>query len=285
MKILTIILTLLTVISTEASELKDERVIRKTMDVENPENFYLEIRNIQGDVIVKPSAGTTLELEVVITITAEKEEDLQRGIKEMSLLEVVKKTKAFYSVDAPFITHHWDGEKLRGFSSNSSNAGYIYKYDFVVKVPSEINLKAGTVDNGHITISDITGDIEAANVNGNIRIQGAQEVINANTINGKVDIIYGANPTKDGNFHSINGDITLGLQEGFNAQVQTKSMNGEFFSAFDFEYLQPSITVNTSKKGNGTTYKIGEKPSVQIGKAGPKLSFETLNGDVYLKRS
>jgi hypothetical protein len=64
-----------------------------------------------------------------------------------------------------------------------------------------------------------------------------------------------------------------------------KSMHGEFFTDLqDLERQPAKVVRNTSQQGSNTTYKIDKRQSYKAGKGGAELSFETLNGNIYLKK-
>jgi hypothetical protein len=47
----------------------------------------------------------------------------------------------------------------------------------------------------------------------------------------------------------------------------------------------PSKVITTQSKNNkGTTYKLSKNSDVRIGSGGKLFKFETLNGDIYIKK-
>lgn len=62
-------------------------------------------------------------------------------------------------------------------------------------------------------------------------------------------------------------------------------MNGEFYTDFqEVERLPARVTKVQEKKGDGIVYKLNAIPSVRFGKGGKIFKFETLNGNVYIKK-
>jgi hypothetical protein len=62
-------------------------------------------------------------------------------------------------------------------------------------------------------------------------------------------------------------------------------MNGDLFTDFDDAQLLPvSATKVKEKRGEGMIYKLNKTTTVRIGKGGRTFSFETLNGDVFIKK-
>ena len=177
----------------------------------------------------------------------------------------------------------WEDERIEGFRINEC-PDYEYNYHFKVKLPQDAQLSASTINEGDVIITGITNTIKANNVNGNIDIKGAKNIKCVNTINGYIKVVFTENPTINGSYQTINGDITLMLRNKLNTQVHSKSMNGEIYSAFDYKYLKPTVKVNKTNRGRGTTYSIGQATGIVIGNGGPEITIETLNGDMFLKK-
>lgn len=62
-------------------------------------------------------------------------------------------------------------------------------------------------------------------------------------------------------------------------------MNGDFYTDFPgAELLPASVTKVQEKKGEGMVYKLNATTAVRFGKGGRIFKFETLNGNVYIKK-
>jgi hypothetical protein len=62
-------------------------------------------------------------------------------------------------------------------------------------------------------------------------------------------------------------------------------MNGEFFTNFPSAQLLPSTVKKVQeKKGDAIVYKLNSSTAVRFGKGGRTFKFETLNGNVYIKK-
>jgi hypothetical protein len=62
-------------------------------------------------------------------------------------------------------------------------------------------------------------------------------------------------------------------------------MHGDLYTDFpEVELLPASATKMQEKKGGGTVYKLNTITAVRFGKGGRIFKFETLNGDVYIKK-
>lgn len=61
-------------------------------------------------------------------------------------------------------------------------------------------------------------------------------------------------------------------------------MNGELFTDFNIAKQFAKTTKDESGKGNKAKFKYESRPVVQIGKGGMDFDFETLNGNVIIKK-
>ena len=123
------------------------------------------------------------------------------------------------------------------------------------------------------------------NVNGGISIANAKGSTRAHTINGPVEINYLSNPPGESSYYTINGEIHITYPASFSADLQFKSMNGKFFTDFpNVEALPPQVTKNQETKGGATIYKLNKTTAIRIGSGGGTFKFETLNGNIYIKK-
>ena len=67
---------------------------------------------------------------------------------------------------------------------------------------------------------------------------------------------------------------------------QFKSMNGSFYTDFpNVEVLPAQVTKNEEeRRGGGVTYKLNVSNRIKIGNGGKLFKFETMNGDIYIKK-
>jgi hypothetical protein len=62
-------------------------------------------------------------------------------------------------------------------------------------------------------------------------------------------------------------------------------MHGDFYTDFhEVELLPATVTKVKEKKGEGIVYKLNTTTAVRFGKGGKIFKFETLNGNVYIKK-
>lgn len=242
----------------------------------------LTIYNVSGFIKVEGYSGTKIIMEIDKTINADNNKNLETGKKEFSLGFSQKSDTIIAYIASPFDSRPHRNWQYR---NDSREIEYDYNVDFTVKVPYGINLHISTVNNGIITVNNVTGNLHVNNVNEEISIRNAQGTTIAHTVNGDVTVNYISNPPEESSYYTINGNIRVSYKSDLSADLQFKSMNGDFYTDFPEIVLLPATTKKIqNKKGEGTVYKLNAITSVRFGKGGKIFKFETLNGNIYIKK-
>jgi len=240
----------------------------------------LALYNIFGSVTVQGYSGSKVLLEATKTVSADAAATLEAGKKGVQLGFLQRNDSLVVYLSGPH-----DSRPRRNHSWSSDEVDYKYEVDFVLKVPYAINLHAATINGGEVNIQDVAGALSAHNVNGAIRIKNAKAGTKAHTVNGNVDVSYAASPAGSSSYKTINGEINVTYPKDMGGDVHFKSMHGELYTNFAQAQMLPrQVTQSQQKEGNGTKYKITKDTAVRLGKGGPDLRFETLNGDVTIKQ-
>jgi hypothetical protein len=232
----------------------------------------LFIYNISGFLKVEGYSGNKVILEMDKTITADDDKTLETGKKEFKLA---------------YIAEPYDSRPHRSWQYNDDRQEIEYQYnvDFTVKVPYGMNLHISTVNDGIISVNNVSGNLHVNNVNEEISIKNAKGTTYAHTVNGDVSVSYQANPAEESSYYTINGNIHVSYQPGLSADLQFKSMHGDLYTDFsEVQVLPASVTKVREKNGNGIVYKLNTATAVRFGKGGKTFKFETLNGNVYIKK-
>lgn len=239
------------------------------------------IYNVSGSVKVQGYNGSKVIIEVDETITGRNAADIEDGKRDFKLnLEQNADTIMAY-IAAPWSTK----PHPHGWHYNDEDVRYSVQLDFVVKVPNNINVNVSSINNGGIYVDDVYGSLKVNNINGPIDIKNAKGVTDANTINGGITVNYLAVPNDASSYHTINGKVNITFPASLSADLQLKSMNGEFFTDFAEVETLPAQIVKTNSSGErGTIYKMNKNMQVRIGKGGKLFKFETLNGNIYIKK-
>jgi hypothetical protein len=246
------------------------------------EKGMVGIYNLFGSVKVEGYAGNKVLIEVDETISADDQQTVEEGKKEFKLEFEQKPDSIMAYISEPWDTkphehyRHWD---------DRSHIEYRVKLEFVVKVPFNVDLAASTVNEGNVYVKNVYGSLKINNVNGAIEIVNAKGTTIAHTINGGVTANYLALPPDASSYYSINGELKVTYPAALSADVAFKSMNGQFYTDFqDVQVLPTHVTKTENKNGNGTTYKLSKNSDIRFGSGGKLFKFETLNGNVYIKK-
>jgi hypothetical protein len=244
----------------------------------------LALYNVFGSVKVEGYSGNQVIIEIDQTIMGDKPEDVELAKKEFKLGFDQKADSIIAYTAAPYDSRPHD----RGsrYHDDNERRHYIVKLEYTVKVPNNMNIRVATVNNGDMYVKDVYGALKVGNVNGPITIVNAKGATDARTVNGPVIVNYLAIPQDASSYSTINGKMEVTYPANFEANLQFKSMNGQFFTDFpDTEVLPTKITKTESKNNNGTIYKMNKNTAIRVGKGGKLFKFETLNGNIYIKKS
>ena len=294
---LIIIVSLVAIQFSNAQTFTDKITKEYSFEKKSADNALM-IANINGDVKVTGYEGDKVIVEVTRTIRAKTNERLEQGKTELTLGSIDRADTLLFFVKGSCnefgrntrnkkIDGDWGSHAGWGYEWNSNGRGrgcnppYDYTLDFIVKVPTSVNLMLSTINDGDVTVENTKGALKVENVNGSIKLSKISREATATTVNGDVDIEYVTNPAKDCRFYSLNGDINAWFQKGLAANMSFESFNGDFFTNVDRLESLP-VMVEKEQRSEGTKYKV-KGNRFKIGNGGVFLDFETFNGDVYLK--
>jgi putative adhesin len=238
----------------------------------------LAVYNISGSVKVVGYAGNKVIFDIDKTISAKSSDELEAGKKEFRLeFDQMGDTVEAYIAEPNDSRPHsnWHDRRIK----------YHYNLEFTIKVPFNMNLCLSAVNNGDINVSDVTGVLDLSNVNGSISVSGARGVTDAHTVNGDVTVAYTTVPPDASSYNTVNGDLRVTYPSGLSADLEFKSLNGNFYTDFgDVEILPFKVIKSGDKNDGGTVYKLDKNSNFRFGKGGKIFKFETLNGNVYIKK-
>ena len=242
----------------------------------------LALYNLNGSLNVEGYSGDKVLIEVDERLTAEDTGDLEIGKKEFKLGFDATADSIIVYIAEPFDTrpcHKCDRWGDRG------EIPYDFDLAFTVKVPYHMNLDISTVNKGDISVESVSGSLRVNNVNGGITIKDAKGDTRARTVNGDLTVNYLEVPSGNSEWYTLNGRLSVTFPASLSADLQFKSMNGSFYTDFPkWEVLPVQVTKNVQKNGSGTEYKLIIDKQIRIGEGGRLFKFETLNGNIYIKR-
>ena len=156
-----------------------------------------------------------------------------------------------------------------------------------IKVPQvEATLKLSTVNDGDISVNNVSGEIEVTNVNGSVTLTNISGSAVANTVNGPIVVnLKSIDPKAAMAFSTLNGNVDVTFPATFKANVKLKSDMGEMFTDFDIEAdkAQPKV----SRTSQGGMYRVNIENWVygKINGGGPELLMKNMNGNIYIRKA
>jgi len=257
---------------------QDHEVIQKSFSVAGAAHKSIEIDNVFGSIEVVGGSSDQVQLVVDKTTRAESKDALALAHKEVTLDITQPDGGLKLYVDGPFRCQCEDG--CRG-SHRRDEEGYIVKMDFELHVPSNVDIKVKTVNEGRVIVRNITGNFTARNVNGDIELDGMAGSGFAHTVNGPVKVSFRENPRENSSFQSVNGNIDLLFARGLSADFRFKTFNGGVYSDFPVTTLPAHATTEERHAGK-VVFHADRFTAGRVNAGGPEIKIENLNGDIRI---
>ena len=266
----------------EAQRLEFSQHQSREFTMPNATGGVLALYNLEGFIHVEGYSGQKVIIDLDEVINADDSANLEAGKKEVRVAFDQSGDSIIVYTAEPYDTRP---HRRWTYSDDRNEIEYHYSLSYTVKVPFGMSLIVSTVNNGDIDVKDVTGSLKVNNVNGPVSIKNAKGVTNAKTINGNLTVSYTSVPPDGSKYYTLNGALTVTYPSDLSADLQFKSMNGRFYTDFpQVEILPVQVTKNTEPKGSGTVYKLDIDKRVRIGSGGKLFRFETMNGNIYIKK-
>ena len=151
----------------------------------------------------------------------------------------------------------------------SPNEWWSVSYRINVPRKNDLDLSA---NNGGVTISGVAGNIKFDTTNGGVTLSDLAGSVRGQTRNGGLKVnLAGQKWDGEGiDVETSNGGVTLAIPDGYNAQLETRTVNGGFHTDYP-------ITITgelSSRRGISTT----------LGAGGPLVRVRTTNGGLKIGR-
>jgi DUF4097 and DUF4098 domain-containing protein YvlB len=223
----------------------------------------LEVENINGSVSVVQGTGRTVEIVVTKTVKSGNGDMVKAILEEGS--GFVRVCTIYLNRDPNRTT--CDGNNSNGGRRDGEKFNIEMKYE--VRLPSGVRVEAESV-NGNVDIRGVDTPASAETVNGDIDFDGVG-ASSFETVNGEIRARFTSNQLDGGlSIETVNGSIELSFPAGLNADIEGEMLNGSVDSDFP-------LTIEG---------KWGPKEFTgRIGNGGPRISIETVNGSIKLKKS
>lgn len=267
-------LLLLTDVANSATPITEEKAWTETYAV-GTSTPHLEISNIWGGVRVRTGNVGQIIVSVAEVRTAPNQEMFDMSLERINLdIETDSNSVSILVGDRE---NRWDRmDRCRGCRVD---------YQFDIVVPPDSVIDVGTVMDGLVDVSGVTGVVSASNVNGSISVDKIENCESINNVNGRIKVSYSKAPIIDCNIQTVNGHITLNVPDDTSLDVTADLFNGEIKSDFPIDTLSLPATVEHVVEDGRSRYRIQKISGVRIGAGGPTYSIASINGDVRIRRN
>lgn len=260
----------------------DESTVTRTLSFAAGGGRILDVRNITGFIRVEGTTDASVQMSIRKEIRAETRDDLAEAQRDVQLdfRDGTQRVEATVTDR----TGHVCGEQWNDDGRRWPRVHYEVKYDFTIRVPRDATLRLCTINGGDVNVSGTQGDFDVSNVNGLIDMKSVAGSGRAQTVNGPVTVTFAANPKQPSSFKTVNGNVDVMFRDGLAADFAMKTMNGGLFTDFDVQSM-PSPAPAAGERHDGKfVYRLNEFTRVRVGRGGPEMTFQTLNGNVRARR-
>ncbi|MGB0523145.1 MAG: DUF4097 family beta strand repeat-containing protein [Flammeovirgaceae bacterium] len=252
---------------------------------ENAKKRVFVLENVNGHVTVEGYQGNDVKMEIDKRITGDSDSDVEEGKRDIKFVVEEKGDTIYVYIDSPYMMRKRHKGKSWWSWNNHHEVDYAFNFDIKVKAPSNIDLSVHTINHGDVKVKGIYAEnLRASNVNGDVILEDITGKTKATTVNGVVKASYKENPPENSKYSTINGDITIHYRKNLSAHLGFKSMHGEFFTEFDVSGYLPSKVDKQHDKSGTVRFVVNKYTGVTVGKGDVSYKFETLNGNIYIKK-
>jgi hypothetical protein len=254
---------------------REESTIEKTLTLSG-EPMRLIVDDLLGYVHVTGTNGSQVQVTAHRTIRAETQPDAEQAKNEVKLDMTERPGTVSIEYVAPW--------RCRGNCNGcceDHRRFYDVTYDIDVQAPRNARLALSTV-NGPLRVEQVDGDFDLHTVTGGIKMAGIRGSGDARTVNGPITVQFLRNPERPCSFKTVNGPVDAGFQHGLSADLTFKTLNGQIYSDFDVTPLPTPASAAERKNGMFVYRSNNREHEARVGRGGPQITFETLNGGIRL---
>ncbi|MDB4886592.1 MAG: hypothetical protein JWN79_2030 [Gemmatimonadetes bacterium] len=259
----TIVLALLLVPAALAAQGRQVQADAFTMSERIPDGQWIRVRNVSGDVRVRPSTSDRVEITATKSWRRGDPKDVRIEMRKASNGSIL--VCAFWTENATCTENGYDS---RGDGGNWRRNNDV-AVDFEVRVPKGVRVGAWSV-NGSVSVDGVSNEVLAGTVNGSVDAVSAGGPVQASTVNGSVRASMGRlDGTQDLTFSTVNGTVVAEFAGDVDADVDLRTVNGRFRTDWPM-----TMTGRIDPKHLRAT----------LGKGGRRITLSTVNGNVELRK-
>jgi hypothetical protein len=266
--------------ATARAEVTGTRMLQESVRVPGAGAPVVIVKNVFGSIRVTTHDRETVDMTATETVHGDLQADIARAHAEVELRTESEEGRVAFRVrrigDNGDFGNRWDGNHWDG---------YRVEYAIEVRVPRDAGVELSTVNNGEIVVDGVRGDFVVSNVNGAVRLKGLRGAGRISTVNGPVEASFDRAPTAAIQFKTVNGKIDATFPPDLAADLEFKTMNGKIYTDFEAQPLAGAPATERRRDGDTLVIRTQRASVMRVAAGGPALSFETLNGSVYVRRA
>ncbi len=259
------------------AEVTDKRTLQDSVRVPGNGPPTVIVKNVFGSVRVIAHDLPTVDMTATETISGDLRADIDRARAEVELRTESEEGRVAFRVRQV-------GAQGNDCSWNRWD-GYRVAYDIEVRVPRDAAVELATVNGGDVVVEGVRGNFDVRNVNGAVRLTGVRGAGRISTVNGAVSAVFERAPPAATSFKTVNGKIDVSLPQNLAADLSFKTTHGEIYTDFDSQPLPSEPVPDRSRDGGKLVVRTEHGSAIRVGAGGPAYSFETLNGNVYVRKA
>jgi hypothetical protein len=258
-----------------AAEIVETRELEESFNVAAGEPLVVIVRNVIGPVRVTGHDRNSVEMRATETVHADLQADIARARAEMQLMTEQEAGRIAFRVrssrDSDDYWGHWND--------------YRVEYDIELRVPRNAAIELSTVNDGDVIAEGVHGNFTLRNVNGAVQLVDARGSGSITTVNGDVHAAFAQAPAEPTAFKTVNGTLDVTFPERLAAELTFQTMNGDVFTDFAVESLRDPPVVQTSRARGAFVMRSNRNSAFRIGGGGTRHTFNTLNGNIYVRKA
>ena len=249
---------------------------------------HLSVSNINGDVRISSWENPEIVIQAEKIMTVDQGKGRFHIMRSKLPFASREEAEEYFARLKFKITEEQNNVKIETIHPRQHKKNVNLSMNYDVRVPRKSHLKIensnggiyvegteGSVNlstvNGRIECQEASGDIKAEACNGSIVCKNTAGSIHANTVNGSITIKEPEDLSSREAIEceSVNGGITVSLQEGSSFDLEAQSVNGGFQSDFPLE-IEKMLFAGTIK--------------TRVGEGGPRIKLESVNGSIRINK-
>lgn len=236
-----------------------QEVFDRTIAVRPGTQFELE--NVNGKVVVNGWDQPRVRIHAVKKVDTRDDRVAEEAMRKLRI--EIRQSDKRLSVDTIYPKKD-DFNFLDALLGMNVNASVQYE----INVPRSMNIAIDNV-NGSITLTDVSGELEADTTNGAIEVSRCSGSVDASTTNGAIRVELLSVANKPMKFDTTNGSITITVPASLAADLNAATTNGSVRSDL------PLTTTKFSRTAIRGTLNGG----------GAEIRLRTTNGGITIRAS